>query len=143
MVFERENPYGLVPYIWEWSGMGRVNADGAPAELAVGILTSIVGELEEEVRLKTAISVKTQMHVFPPILTVEDPRKVAQEFGVGPGKVIRHPPGHPPVYMEYPPPNENMYRFLATIQDNIGRVQSRALSGGRDPGVRYGGLQAQ
>ena len=143
MVFERENPYGLVPYIWEWSGMGRVNADGDPAELAVGILTSIVGELEEEVRLKTAISVQTQMHVFPPILTVEDPRKVAQEFGVGPGKVIRHPPGHPPIYMEYPPPNENMYRFLATIQDNIGRVQSRALSGGRDPGVRYGVLQAQ
>ena len=142
-VFSRENPYGLVPYIFEWSGMGRVHADGDPAHLAVGILTTIMGELEEEVRLKTAISVQTQMHVFPPILTVEDPRKVAAEFGVGPGKVIRHPPGHPPEYMKYPPPNENMYRFLDTIHQNIARVFSSALSGNRDSGVRFGVLQAQ
>ena len=142
-VFNRDNPYKLVPYIFEWSGMGRVHADNDPASLAVGILSSIIGELEEEVRLKTAISVQTQMHVFPPILTVEDPRKVAKEFGVGPGKVIRHPPGHPPEYMQYPAPNENMYRFLDVIQGNISRVQSTALSGGRDPGVRFGVLQAQ
>ena len=142
-VFNRDNPYKLVPYIFEWSGMGRIHADNDPSNLAVGILSSIIGELEEEVRLKTAISVQTQMHVFPPILTVEDPRKVAKEFGVGPGKVIRHPPGHPPEYMQYPAPNENMYRFLDVIQGNISRVQSTALSGGRDPGVRFGVLQAQ
>ena len=142
-VFNRDNPYKIVPYIFEWSGMGRIHADNDPSNLAVGILSSIIGELEEEVRLKTAISVQTQMHVFPPILTVEDPRKVAKEFGVGPGKVIRHPPGHPPEYMQYPAPNENMYRFLDVIQGNISRVQSTALSGGRDPGVRFGVLQAQ
>ena len=142
-VFNRDNPYKLVPYIFEWSGMGRIHADNDPSNLAVGILSSIIGELEEEVRLKTAISVQTQMHVFPPILTVEDPRKVAKEFGVGPGKVIRHPPGHPPQYMQYPPPNENMYRFLDVIQGNISRVHSMALSGGKDSGVRYGVLQAQ
>ena len=142
-VFNRDNPYKLVPYIFEWSGMGRMHADNDPANMSVGILSSIIGELEEEVRLKTAISVQTQMHVFPPILTVEDPRKVAKEFGVGPGKVIRHPPGHPPQYMQYPPPNENMYRFLDVIQGNISRVHSMALSGGKDSGVRYGVLQAQ
>jgi hypothetical protein len=139
----RENPYGVVPYIFEWSGMGRAHSNGDPAHLAVGILTYIAGELEEEVQLKTAISVQTQMHVFPPILTVEDPRKVAQQFGVGPGKVIRHPPGHPPEYMQYPPPNENFYRFLDAIQSNISRVLAPALSGGRDSGTRYGVLQAQ
>ena len=139
----QENPYGFVPYIWEWSGFGRDHADADPKYQAISILTNILDEIFEEVRLKTAISVQTQMHVFPPILTVEDPRKVAQQFGVGPGKVIRHPPGHPPQYMEYPAPNENMYRFLEVIHDNIARVQSRALSGGRDPGVRFGVLQAQ
>jgi hypothetical protein len=142
-VFDRDNPYKIVPYIFEWSGMGRNDSDNDPAKMAVGILSSIIGELEEEVRLKTAISVQTQMHVFPPILTVEDPRKVAKEFGVGPGKVIRHPPGHPPQYMQYPAPNENMYRFLDVIQGNISRVHSMALSGGRESGVRYGVLQAQ
>lgn len=143
LVFDKENPYGFIPYIFEWSGLGHNDSDGNPAHLAEGILTSILGELAEEVRLKTAISVQTQMHVFPPILTVEDPQKVATQFGVGPGKVIQHIPGHPPTYMEYPPPNENMYRFLEVIQSNISRVMSKALSGGRDPGVRYGVLQAQ
>ena len=143
IVFEKENPYGFVPYIFEWSGLGRAHSDGDPTHLAVGILTHILGELEEEVRLKTAISVQTQMHVFPPILTTEDPRKVAAQFGLGPGKVIRHPPGQPPVYMNYPPPNENLYRFLSAIQENISRIASSALSGGRDPGVQYGVLQAQ
>lgn len=142
-VFNRENPYGFVPYVFEWSGMGRAHADADPRHLAIGILTSILGELEEEVRLKTAISVQTQMHVFPPILTVDDPQTVARQFGVGPGKVIQHMPGHPPEYMEYPAPNENMYRFLNVIHENIARVQSTALSGGRDPGVKFGVLQAQ
>ena len=142
-VFERENPYGIVPYIFEWSGMGRRHDDSDPRHLAVGILTSILGELEEEVRLKTAISIQTQMHVFPPILTIEDPVKVAKQFGVGPGKVIQHMPGNPPVYMQYPAPNENMYRFLEVIQENIARVHSKSLSGGRDGGVRFGVLQAQ
>ena len=144
MAFEpRANPYGFIPYIFEWSGYGRSHKDGDPAHLAVGVITEILGELEAEVRLKTAIDVQTQMHVFPPILTVEDPKKVARQFGVGPGKVIRHPPGHPPEYMKYPPPNENMYRFLDAIQQNIVRVASPALSGGRESGVQFGVLQAQ
>ena len=142
-VISKPNPYGFVPYIFEWSGLGKVHADGGPEHLGISILTHVLGELEEEVRLKTAISVQTQMHVFPPILTIEDPRKVARQFGVGPGKVIQHPPGHPPQYMQYPPPNENMFRMLDVIQGNISRVQSSALSGGRESGVHYGVLQAQ
>lgn len=143
LVFEKENPYGFVPYIFEWAGMGRDHNDGDPKHLAINILSEILGELEEEVRLKTAISVQTQMHVFPPILTVEDPKKVAKQFGVGPGKVIKHLPGFPPVYMEYPAPNENMYRFLEAIQQNIQRVAGAALRGSRDSSVQFGVLQAQ
>lgn len=143
VVFEKENPYGFVPYIFEWAGMGRHHNDGDPKHLAVNIITDILGELEQEVLLKTAISVQTQMHVFPPILTVEDPRKVAKQFGVGPGKVIKHLPNFAPRYMEYPPPNENMYRFLEAIQQNIQRVAGAAIRGGREPGVGAGVLQAQ
>ena len=143
VVFSRENPYGFVPYIFEWSGLGADNWDNDPSNLAVGVMDNILGELEQEVRLKTAISVQTQMHVFPPILTTDDPLTVAQQFGVGPGKVIQHKPGYPPDYMRYPEPNENLYRFLATIHANIARLDSAALSGGREPGVDYGVLQAQ
>ena len=149
MVFEKDNPTimkgveGIVPYLFEWAGLGRHHVDGNPRHMGVTLLSEILGELEEEVRLKTAISVQTQMHVFPPILTVEDPVKVAKQFGVGPGKVIRHLPNHPPEYMQYPPPNENMYRFLDAIQQNILRVAGSALRGGRDAGVQFGVLQAQ
>ena len=143
LVFARENPYGIMPYIFEWSGYGRSHADGDPEHQAVGIISEILGELEAEVRLKTAIDVQTQMHVFPPILTVEDPKKVAKQFGIGPGKVIKHLPGHAPEYMKYPPPNENMYMFLRAIQENIVRIASPALSGGRETGVQFGVLQAQ
>jgi len=139
----KKNPYGFVPYIFEWSGMGRSHADGDPRHLAIGILTNIAGELIQEVQLKTAISVQSQMHVFPPILTVEDPRKVARQFGVGPGKVIKHMPGNPPVYMNFPPPNDNHYLFLEKIESSIARVLSPALSGGSDSSVRYGVLNAQ
>ncbi|MAH51033.1 hypothetical protein CMI37_34775 [Candidatus Pacearchaeota archaeon] len=149
LVFEKDNPTmmkgveGIVPYIFDWAGLGRHHVDGDPRHMGVTLLSEILGELEEEVRLKTAISVQTQMHVFPPILTVEDPKKVAKQFGVGPGKVIRHLPNHPPEYMQYPPPNENMYRFLDAIQQNILRVAGSALRGGRDAGVQFGVLQAQ
>ena len=142
-LFRRENPYGFVPYIFEWSGMGRAHSDNDPSHLAHGVLTSVMGEIEREASLKTAISVQTEMHIFPPILTTDDPQTVAQQFGVGPGKVIQHAPGQPPVYMEFPPPNENLYRFLNTIQENIARIHSKSLSGGRESGVDYGVLNAQ
>ena len=139
-VFVRDNPYGFVPYIFEWSGLGRSHHTNDPRYLAVGVLNSIAGEIEEEVRLRTATSVQTQMHVFPPILTIDDPQTVAQQFGVGPGKVIQHTPQNEPKYMEYPAPNENMFRALQLVHGNIARRSSAALSGGREAGVSYGVL---
>ena len=94
MLIEKENPYGFVPYIFEYSGMGKRHYDNDPRHLAIGVLTHVMGELEEEVRLKTSISVQTQMHIFPPILTVDDPQTVADQFTDGPGKVVKqHLPG--------------------------------------------------
>ena len=142
-VINKPNPYGFVPYIFEWSGLGRVHYSNDPMYLSEGVLTTIAGELEDEVRLRTSASVQTQMHVFPPILTIDDPQTVAQQFGVGPGKVIQHTPQNPPEYMKFPPPNENLFRNLEIAYANISRRSSPALSGGRSPGVSYGVQQAQ
>ena len=143
MLIEKENPYGFVPYIFEYSGMGKRHYDNDPRHLAIGVLTHVMGELEEEVRLKTSISVQTQMHIFPPILTVDDPQTVADQFTAGPGKVVKHQPNFPPEYMKYPEPNENLYQFLGTIDSNISHIYSPALAGGRSPGVDTGVQQAQ
>lgn len=143
-VYDQPNPYGFVPYIFEFSGLGHRDASGDPAHLARGILHSVVGELEEEVRVKTAISVQTQMHVFPTLLTQEDPNTVAKQFTVGPGRILHWKPGtQKPEWLEHPPPNENFYRYLDRIEANISRVANAALFGLREPGVDYGILQAQ
>lgn len=142
-VFVRPNPYGFIPYVYEFSGLGRRHADGNPSHLAVSILERKLGDLEEEVRQRTAFSVSTMSHVFPTILTTGDPTTVATQFGMGPGRVIKHPPGQPPVYMEAPPPNENVLRFLAQIQGSIAELRSASLIGSREPGVDTASQHAQ
>lgn len=142
-VFSRPNPYGFVPYIYEFSGLGRRHSDGDPAHLAVSILERKLGDIEEEVRMRTAFSAGTMMHIFPTILTTEDARTVAQRFAVGPARVIKHPPGQPPVYMQPPPPNENVLRFLAMLQGSISELRTASLTGGREPGVDTASQHAQ
>jgi hypothetical protein len=145
LIEDKENPYGFVPYIFEYSGMGRVDEDGDPEHLAISVLTGIAGELAKEVETLTAISAMASSHAFPTILTPEDAKKTARQFsGGGAGKVIHYDPimGKPD-YMQPPPPNNNFFLYLDRIDGNIKRVASPALSGQKEQGVQYGVLQAQ
>jgi hypothetical protein len=145
IIEEKENPYGFVPYIFEYSGMGRMDEDGDPEHLAISVLTGIAGELAKEVETLTAISAMASSHAFPTILTPEDAKKTARQFsGGGAGKVIHYDPimGKPD-YMQPPPPNNNFFLYLDRIDSNIKRVASPALSGQKEQGVQYGVLQAQ
>lgn len=142
-VIDKINPFGFVPYIYEYSGIGRSSADNDPVHMMVGILHKKTGEIEAEVKLKTALSAQAMMHVFPTLLTVEDPKKVAKQFSVGPGRIVQHPPGNPPVFMEHPQPNENILRFLAEIKGSLASLHNQALLGERPEGVDFGIHQAQ
>ena len=143
-VLQQENPYGLVPYIFEFSGLGHREASGDPVSLCQGMLHPIIGELEAEVVIKTIISVQAQMHVFPTLLTTEDAKEMARKFAIGPGRILQYALGQPePKWLTSPPPNENFYRYLDRIDANIARVANAALYGLREPGVDYGILQAQ
>lgn len=142
IVIDKPNPYGFVPYIYEWSGLGRRDGSGDPLYEAVNILTGISGELAGLVEVLTAMSVQTMMHVFPILLTTEDPRKVASQFSVGPARVVQHPPGNPPKYMERPDPNENLFRHYDLLDQEVSKLANIALAGGRQPGVDFGVLQA-
>jgi hypothetical protein len=145
LVEDKDNPYGFVCYIFEYSGMGRMDEDGDPEHLAISVLTGIAGELAKEVETLTAISAMASSHAFPTILTPEDAKKVARQFsGGGAGKVIHFDPimGRPE-YMSPPPPNNNFFLYLDRIDANIKRVASPALSGQKEQGVQYGVLQAQ
>ena len=126
-IIDKPNPYGIIPYIYRYSGLGRYNADGNPRHLAVGILHSIRGELEAEIEIKTAMRAAWQYHVFPRLLTTDDPSQVAQQFQKGPGAVIKHAPERPPQWLESPPPNQHMMEFLASIDESIRRTIPAAL----------------
>lgn len=141
-IVEKENPYGFVPYLFEWSGLGRRDASGDPRTLAVGILTAVEGELLEEVKMKTALSAQTLTHVFPTILTSEDPNKLAKAMIGGAGRIIRHIPGSPPTLLARPEPNQNVLLYLNEIKNSISFLRHASLSGGREEGVGFGILQA-
>ena len=126
-IIDKPNPYGIIPYVYRYSGLGRYNADGNPKHLAVGILHSIRGELEAEIEIKTAMRAAWQYHVFPRLLTTDDPSQVAQQFQKGPGAVIKHAPERPPQWLESPPPNQHMMEFLGSIDESIRRTIPAAL----------------
>ena len=126
-IIDTSNPYGIIPYVYRYSGLGRYNADGNPKHLAVGILHSIQGELEAEIEIKTAMRAAWQYHVFPRLLTTDDPSQVAQQFQKGPGAVIKHAPERPPQWLESPPPNQHMMQFLGSIEESIQRSIPAAL----------------
>ena len=93
----------------------------------MGILHSIQGELEAEIEVKTAMRAAWQYHVFPRLLTTDDPSQVAQQFQKGPGAVIRHAPERPPQWLDSPPPNQHMMDFLVSIDESIRRTIPAAL----------------
>ena len=126
-IIDKPNPYGIIPYVYRYSGLGRYNADGNPKHLAVGILHSIQGELEAEIEVKTAMRAAWQYHVFPRLLTTDDPSQVAQQFQKGPGAVLRHSPERPPQWLDSPPPNQHMMEFLNSIDESIRRTIPAAL----------------
>ncbi len=141
----KENPYGFVPFMFEFSGMGRVDSDNNPEHLAVSVLTGIAGELAKEVETLTAISAMASSHAFPTILTPKDAKQTARQFsGGGAGKVVQYDVllGKPE-YMQPPPPNDNFFLYLDKIEANIKKVSGSAVQGQREPGVNFGILQAQ
>ena len=140
-VLEKENPYLIVPYIYEFSGLGRKHADGDPHHMGVGLLRRKRGEMQAEVILKTILLAEAQMHAFPTVLTTDDAQQVAKQFAVGPGRVIKHAPQQEPKYLERPVPNANLYTFLSQVKADISTVANPALQGQRS--ADYGILQAQ
>jgi hypothetical protein len=145
-IIDQPNPYGVLPYVYSYSGLGRSNHDGEPSHLSEGILDSVVGELEEEIRIKTAWAHQWLFSAYPRLLTTDDPRRVRRQFMVSAGSVIKYNPGEKPEWMEQQPPNEAMLRFLEVITANIQRKVSPSLTerpSGVDAGIHQALLLGQ
>ena len=145
-IIDEPNPYAVLPYVFSYSGLGRANFDGEPSHLSEGILDSVVGELEEEIRIKTAWAHQWLFSAYPRLLTTDDPRRVRRQFMVSAGSVIKYNPGEKPEWMEQAPPNEAMLRFLEVITANIQRKVSPSLTerpSGVDAGIHQALLLGQ
>lgn len=143
-IIDEKNPYGFVPYIYEFSGLGREHADGNPSNLARGILTSIHGELQAEVRIKTAWDAQWQFHVFP-ILLVKSNAKLAEKMlSVGPGGIAEYGNlgNEKPEWLAAEAPNQTMAEFLGIIMSNISRQAAPILSNPGQGGSEFGILEA-
>jgi hypothetical protein len=134
-IIDKPNPYGIHPYVWAFSGLGRADADGDPAHLAKSILTDVAGEIEDEVRIKTAQTIQWLLHVFSRLITTEDPKKARSEMMKGPGGIITvRTMAEKPEFLNTPAPNPQMLIFLQEIQQNIARKAPSAMNE-RPPGV--------
>ena len=135
LIEDKENPYGFVPYAWEYNGLGRHDWTGQLSFLGEPILEAVMGELEEEVRVKTAMSAQWQFHVFPRLVTTLSAVKARQMFLKGPGAIITIAEmAQMPKWLETTPPNQQMVAFLQEIKASIAARFPPGLNQ-REPGV--------
>ena len=129
-IIDKPNPVMHVPYSFRFSGLGRRDRDGTSARLAVNALQAVIGEIHQEIVIKTAMSAQWLFHAFPRLLSQGgNARQLARAFQKGPGAVITYTTDNPPTWMESPPPNADMLNFLDRIENNIQRRARPAFSG--------------
>lgn len=130
-IIDLPNMLMRVPYTYRYSGMGRVNHDGDPSELAVNILGLMDGELLEEIKVKTAMSAQWQFHVFS-VLMVKgvSAQDAAKMLRTGPGAVMEVPLQGDVEWLEREAPNPQMLEFLREVKQNMAQKVSPSLAGG-------------
>ena len=130
-VLRVHNPYGVVPYTYGFSGLGRKHHSGDPKYESIGLLSKIKGELNAEIRIKTAWDAQWQYHVFPTWLVQANAKLAARQLNKGPGRIIEWGVlgEKPPTLMVVEPPNENMIVFLARIEASMQRYVAPSLAG--------------
>ena len=145
-VVSMENPYNIVPYVFEYSGMGRIDISGDPSSLAVNMLEKAESEIRAEARLRTAMDAMVQFTAFPRLMTTEDPRALKQRWDLGPGGILQvrgMNPEEKPDWMKQPEMSQALFNLLPTLRNSIERATfSSVMEGQRTPGVDYGYLQS-
>lgn len=130
------NPYGFVPYIYGYSGLGYGDA---PEDKAVGVLHFALSELESQARVRTAMDAQWQYFTFAMMGTTEDAQAIKNQMS-GPGSVIGGLQGKDSVwYLEPPKPPAHLQQFDAIVQASIQEnTRASTLSGGATPGAESG-----
>lgn len=130
-VIRVENPLGVVPYAYTFSGLGFPHHSGDPKFESIGLLSKIKGELKAEIRIKTAWDAQWQYHVFPTWLVQANAKLAARQLNKGPGRIIEWGPlgEKPPTLMEVKPPDANMITFLSRIEASMQRYVAPSLAG--------------
>lgn len=145
-VIDEDNPYRVVPYVFEYSGMGRVDARGSPEALAVNLLEHAESELRAEALLRTVMDAIWQKTAFPHLLTTENPTALKARWDLSSGGILQVPSMRAedrPQWLEQPQLDQAMFQFLPLVMRSIERATfSSVMEGSRQPGVDYGYLQA-
>ena len=124
IIIDKHNPYDASVYIWSYNGLGRADSGhyglGSAAYLSESVLEAAIGELEAEVRVKTAMDAQWQFHVFPRLITTKAAEVARREFMKGPGSIIHvDTMQDAPQWLDTPEPNAQMFQFLEHIENTI------------------------
>ena len=145
-LFDKENPYGFVPYAHNYSGMGRSDARASSANKAASILSKIRGELLSEIILKTIMFELSQSYVFPRI-RVPEGREDIIKSEMGHRGILTYDENNPRgpdaiQWLDPIPINPAVSGFLAEAQNAIARRVNPILSGQGNQDSEFGVLEA-
>ena len=145
-LFDKENPYGFVPYAHNYSGMGRSDQRASSANKAASILSKIRGELLSEIVLKTIMFELSQSYVFPRIRVPEGREEIIKSE-MGHRGILTYDPQDPrgPDSIQWLNPipiNPAVSGFLAEAQNAIARRVNPILSGQGNQDSEFGVLEA-
>ncbi len=142
-VIKKKNPYGFVPYINYYSGLGRTDERGSTAKKAASILSKIRGEIESEIVLKTIMFELAKLYVFPRLLVPEgEEDRVAKSMGAR--GIVPYGEGGPESikWLESPPLNATVGQFLAQAQTAISKRVNPIQRGMGEQDSEFGVLEA-
>lgn len=153
----QRNVYGFLPYAWKFTGWGKTSPDGKPEEKAVGILTGLESDIEQQARGLTALDNQVRAHVYQRLLAPEDAAdSIRANISNSPADISYIPrdamPGQSGGISLWPQPtvNPDLFSMLALSQNDIEQITGHpAMAGGGAQGesgyramlrIRQGGL---
>lgn len=129
-----KNPFGINPYIWAWSGLGKESPEGKPESKAVGLIYPLIPLIKEKSRSLTAVSIILQATAIPRGLTRNAPGGTLN-LGLAPGDVTEVGDTVIEWIKDMPIPS-GFYEIMSIASQQMERfLGEKILSGQRPTGV--------
>ena len=143
-VIRKKNPYGFVPYVHSYAGLGRSDARGDSSDKAASMLSKIRGEVEAEIIGKTIKFELAKLYVFPRVMVPDGQADRVAESLRARG-IIEYDPEMGPdsiKWLDSPPINPAVSDFMDGVNTAIAKRANPIMRGMPEQDAQYGVLEA-